>query len=363
MSDDDATRATPRQRAWRGHWVYLIYLSNLGWQPWFDPTAGWREWLVVAAVVVQFVPLWGMTRTTDPHRLRRVVGTIVVIGIIGTVLNVGASVLFVFAAAAVAPLGEDEALRWHVGLTLAIVLLMAFSPIALPYRIYGVLPSLIFVWVVGLGTRTEAATVAEAERLRIENVRIEALATAAERERIARDLHDLLGQSLTGLVVRAQLVGRLAAVDPAAAAIEASSLEEGARVALEQVRAAVSGLNDVSLDDEVATARDVLAAAGVDARVVVATQRRPSPLVERSLALALREAVTNVVRHAHAASCTIEIVESGETWSLEVHDDGRGGDHTEGAGLRGMRERIAAVGGRVERWSDRGTSLRVTVPA
>lgn len=224
------------------------------------------------------------------------------------------------------------------------------------------LPSLVFVWIIGLESRRGAANIAEAERLRIDNVRIEALATAAERDRIARDLHDLLGQSLTGLVVRAQLVGRLAAVDPDAAAEEAVGLEEHARIALEQVRAAVSGLSDVSLDDELEAARQVLAAAGVDADVRLTTDARPGALVERSLALALREAVTNVVRHAHAGSCRIELSRLDDTWRLEVHDDGRGGEHTEGAGLRGMRERVAAVGGGVERWSDRGTAVRVTVP-
>lgn len=371
MTHDHAPVTTPQERASsrtsRGggaaHWIYLVYLANLGWQPVFDPGTGVFDLLVVAVVVAAFVPLWALARTHDRRRIRIIAIAMVALGIVGTVFNVGASVVFVYAAAVVAPLGDEEALRIHVGITLIIALLMAFSPIELPYRIYGVLPALVFVWVIGLEARRGAANVAEAERLRIDNVRIEALATAAERDRIARDIHDLLGQSLTGLVVRAQLVRRLTQVDPAAAAEEATALEEGARTALEQVRAAVNGLGDVSLDDELESARQVLAVAGVEVDIRSTTDARPGALVERSLALALREAVTNVVRHADARTCRIELSRVEDSWMLEVSDDGRGGDHVEGSGLRGMRERIAAVGGRVERLGERGTAVRVTVPA
>lgn len=371
MTGDRTRVTTPPRRASsrtsRGggaaHWIYLVYLANLGWQPFFDPGTGVFDLVVVAVVVVTFIPLWALARTHDRQRIRIIVMAMIALGILGTLFNVGASVVFVYAAAAVASLGDEEALRIHVGITLIIVLLMAVSPIELPYRIYGVLPALVFVWVIGLESRRGVANVAEAERLRIDNVRIEALATAAERDRIARDLHDLLGQSLTGLVVRAQLVRRLTQVDPDAAAEEATDLEEGARTALEQVRAAVSGLGDVSLDDELEAARQVLAAARVDADIRFMTDARPGAPVERSLAMALREAVTNVVRHADASSCRIELSRLDDTWRLEVRDDGRGGDHVEGSGLRGMRERVAAVGGQVERWSERGTAVCVTVPA
>lgn len=363
MSADPTAPRTSSRRASVVSWIYLIYLANMVWQPLFDEGSDARDWAVIAVVVVLFVPLWVAVRTADRRRRRRLVAAMVVLGVLATTLNVGASVVLVFAAAAVAPLGDEESLRWLVAMTLALVVLMVVSPIPLPYRVWGVLPSLMFVWIVGLSVRNDAAVAAEAERLRVDNVRIEALATAAERDRIARDLHDVLGQSLTGLVVRAQLVRRLAEVDPAAAAGEASGLEEGARTALEQLRAVVAGLNDVSLDDEVAEARGVLDAAGVSARTELPANGRPGALVERSLALALREAVTNVVRHADASTCTIELAHTGSIWTLEVRDDGRGGDHTEGAGLRGMRERVIAVGGSVERWSDRGTGLRVTVPA
>jgi two-component system, NarL family, sensor histidine kinase DesK len=209
---DDATRVTtPRRRASsrtsRGggaaHWIYLVYLANLGWQLFFDPGTGVFDLVVVAVVVVTFVPLWALARTHDRRRIRIIAMAMIALGILGTLFNVGASVLFVYAAAVAGSLGDEEALRIHVGITLIIVALMAFSPIELPYRIWGVLPALAFVCVIGLESRRGAANVAEAERLRIDNVRIEALATAAERDRIARDLHDLLGQSLTGLVVRA----------------------------------------------------------------------------------------------------------------------------------------------------------------
>ena len=360
-----------RQRL-HGQLVYLIYLANMAWQPWFDPTASWVDWALVAGIAVAFIPLF----VASHHPRRRVamaalVGT-VVLGTVATLFNVGASVLFVYAAAMAAEFSRDQALRWNVGMTFLLFGLATVSPVPFPYRLWGVLPSLVFLWIVGLQVQRDVARRTEAERLRIDNVRIEQLATSAERERIARDLHDLLGQSLTGIVVRAQLIQSLAGQDPAAAAQEAQSVEEGARAALEQVRSAISGLRDVSLDDEIAAARRTLVAAGVNPSVQRQDAVEPNPLVERSLALALREAVTNVIRHSEASACIIELGCADGIWRLAVRDNGNGDDAPEGNGLRGMRERITAVGGRVERrvnagstggTGSTGTSVIVTVPA
>lgn len=355
--------AAARDRPGAMQWLYLLYLANLAWQPLFDPTASWVDWAIAAGIIALFVPLFVLSFRRRERSASTALVATVVLGFAATLVNVGASVLFVYAAAMVAERERKHALRWNVGMTFLLFLLAAISPVPYPYRLWGVLPSLAFLWIVALQTQSEVAQRTESERLRIESVRTGELATAAERERIARDLHDLLGQSLTSLVVRAQLIQTLATADPGAVAAQAQQLEESARTGLEQVRTAVSGLHELALDDEVETARRTLAAAGIDATVHVPAEVVPSPLVERSLALALREAVTNVVRHAGAAACTISVVRADELWRLEVTDDGRGGDAPEGNGLRGMRERIAAVGGRVELLAGRGTSVVVTVPA
>lgn len=350
----------------RGQLVHLMHLVHLGWQPGFDPQASWVDWLVVGVIIALYVPLYVASYHPSPRVTRRVLWATTGLALAATLVNVGASVLFVYAGVTAAYLYGRQAIRWHLGLSALVIAAGLLSTVPFPYRIYGVLPSFVFLWISGQQSLQDAERERDAERLRIDSVRVQELATAAERERIARDLHDLLGQSLTGLVVRAQLVQSLVQADPESAARAAGDLEETARTALEQVRAAVGGLRAVSLADEVDGARRTLAAAGLAVAIDIPGDAAPNPLVERSLALALREAVTNVVRHAGARDCRIVLTSGEGIWRLEVSDDGIGAAAPEGNGLRGMRERIAAIGGAVERRVGpdvpRGTTVVVTVP-
>ncbi|MEP7178222.1 MAG: sensor histidine kinase [Pseudonocardiales bacterium] len=170
------------------------------------------------------------------------------------------------------------------------------------------------------------------------------LAAENERSRIARDLHDLLGHSLTTITVKAGLARRLAERGEAArATAEIGEVEELTRRTLGEVRAAVSGYRDVTLSGELASAREVLRAAGIEF-----TWPGSVDIVGAEAALVfgwvVRESVTNVVRHSRATNCTITL---GERW-IEIVDDGRGGTSGAGNGLTGLRERLAAVGGTVE---------------
>ena len=359
-----ASSPATRRPSWapRGELVHLVWVANLLWQPVFDPTASWGDWTVVgvsaAVMVVLFVASYHPVA-----RVRRgaLYGT-TALGVV-TMVNVGAAVFFVYAAAMAMRDRSRRPMPWLVGLTLAIAVLSVVTLVPWPYSLFGVLPCVVLVWVIGLQTRADMTRHAEAERLRIDNVRIEQLATAAERERIARDLHDLLGQQLTGVVVRSQLIQSLAASAPEQAGEEARLLESEARDLLDQVRRTVGGLSEVSLADEVEGARRSLGAAGIEATFEVPTGQGPNPLVERSLALALRESVTNLIRHSGASRCRVVLASGDGVWRLEVADDGVGGDQAEGNGLRGMRERVGAIGGSVERSGDRGTRVVVTVPA
>ena len=284
---------------------------------------------------------------------------------VATVWFVSTATVFFIYAAGFAGGGSSRrtARRWFVALTLLLLVLAVVSEVNVPFRLFAFVGPAVLVWLIGGSVLTETENQREAARLRVDNVRIERLATLGERERIARDLHDLLGHTLTGIVVRAQLIRKVAGSDPARAAAEAADVEQLARDALAEVRATVSGWRHHALDTELDHARDVLAAAGVELLARVDTNVSMSPAVEAAVALAVREAVTNVVRHAAARTCRIEIVTDGDGVRLAVADDGRGGGGPDGSGLSGMRERIAALGGRVERRTDRGTTLTVTVPA
>jgi len=196
------------------------------------------------------------------------------------------------------------------------------------------------------------------------NSEIERLSQEAERERIARDLHDLLGHTLTVITVKLDLARRLLSRDADRARNEILEAEQTARNALTEVREAVSGYRAEGLSAEISRARQSLLSAGVQ----LSTTLEPVPLSSSCvnvLCLALREAVTNVVRHAHATTCHVALVEKDGAIRFAIEDNGLGGTIREGNGLRGMRERVQSIGGTLQLAgaANTGTSLEITVPS
>jgi two-component system sensor histidine kinase DesK len=176
-------------------------------------------------------------------------------------------------------------------------------------------------------------------RAREENAR---LAVSEERNRFARDLHDILGHSLTVITVKAQLANRLLDVDPVRARAELDDLERLSRDALSDVRRAVEGYRDLSLSGELARAREALSAAGIEAELPHSTDEVPSQLREL-FAWTVREGVTNVIRHSGATRCTVRFGPGG----VEIRDNGLGAAgpaEGTGHGLNGLRERASALG-------------------
>ncbi len=164
---------------------------------------------------------------------------------------------------------------------------------------------------------------------------------AEERERVARDVHDVLGHSLTVLSIKAELAGRLLDVDPDRARAELDDITRLSREALGEVRATVGGLRAARLDDEVAAARRALTDRGIRADLPDDV-RVADPRYRPVMGWVLREAVTNVVRHSGARRCAVHLEEQ----ALVVHDDGCGLEGSaEGNGLRGLRERVEQAGG------------------
>jgi len=168
------------------------------------------------------------------------------------------------------------------------------------------------------------------------------LAAENERSRIARDLHDLLGHSLTTITVKAGLARRLAQSDPERAAVEIAEVEALSRRSLADVRAAVANYREVTLAGELATGAELLRAAGIQANLPRATDV-VAPGYQELFGWVLREGLTNVVRHAHATVCTVSIART----SVEVIDNGIGGVTGIGSGLRGLHERVSAAAGTI----------------
>jgi two-component system, NarL family, sensor histidine kinase DesK len=178
-------------------------------------------------------------------------------------------------------------------------------------------------------------------RAREENAR---LAVEEERNRVARDLHDILGHSLTVITVKAELAGRLMDVDPERARAEVEDLERLSRDALADVRRTVEGYRELTLPGELARARAALRAAEIDADLPNSTDVVPGHLREL-FAWAIREGVTNVIRHSAATRCSVRLTAD----TVEVADNGRGpsavpvGGRRHGHGLAGLRERAASA--------------------
>jgi two-component system, NarL family, sensor histidine kinase DesK len=200
--------------------------------------------------------------------------------------------------------------------------------------------------------------------LRAAREEIARLAVADERLRFARDLHDLLGHSLSVIALKSELAGRLLADEPPRAAAEVAEIEQVARDALEQVRETVTGYRRMTLKDELAGARMALSAAGIEA-TIEGVEATLGPETEAILAWAVREGTTNVIRHSGAQRCEIRVRAGLADAAVEVVDDGLGGDRRDGgSGLAGLAERASRRRGRVDAGPrpEGGFRLRVSVP-
>jgi two-component system sensor histidine kinase DesK len=221
---------------------------------------------------------------------------------------------------------------------------------------------LFFCVIIGLTNFAFAQQARTNSLLERANSEIERLTQEAERERIARDLHDLLGHTLTVITVKLDLARRLLSRDSERARNEIVEAEQTARNALAEVREAVSGYRAEGLAAEISRARRSLLSADVKLTTTLAPVNLSSSQVN-VLCLALREAVTNIVRHAHATITRVALLEKDRTIHFTIEDNGRGGQICESNGLRGMRERLQSVAGAVKVTSlANGTSLEITLP-
>jgi two-component system sensor histidine kinase DesK len=217
-------------------------------------------------------------------------------------------------------------------------------------------------FIVGIVINAERANEEKDAQLQLSHDEVRRLAATAERERIGRDLHDLLGHTLSLITLKLELSRKLFDRDSEAARREIEDAEKVARHALAEVRSAVTGIRTADLAAELASARLLLASS-----MVHLDYGSPPALpgeIERGLSLVLREAATNIARHAAASRARIEWVHEHARMCMQVSDNGRGGIDGDGNGLSGMRERVRALGGTltIDSPRGRGTCLKVIVP-
>ena len=365
--------AKPARNRWA--WMWLAYTGFLLIQPLVEPNL--RLWLgTLAALTIFFVVVYFYFRDPSPNQPSRlwVVGAIYALALLSFPWNQGASTFFVYAAAFL-PFMLENTGRVVLLMFLECLTIVAegalFNVGGPKFGLYISWPNTFFaiflVVVVGGGNIFFAEQKRADCKLRAALESNVALAAVAERERIARDLHDVLGHTLSVIVLKAELAGRLMPIDTARAANEIADVERTARAALSEIREAIGGYRARGLAAEIEAARLTLEAAGV---TLVAENNLQgsalSPQEETALSLVLREAVTNIVRHARATTCTLRFVHEAGHRRLLVEDDGHHPVAREGNGLRGMRERVEALGGHLalERGvaRNRGTRLTIELP-
>ncbi len=227
--------------------------------------------------------------------------------------------------------------------------------IAAPWETMALM--LFLIAAVGATTATFSRAFRTNRELRLARREIARLAVSEERLRFARDLHDLLGHSLSLIALKSELAEQLVPEDPQAAQREVRDIETAARTALQEVREAVAGYRQTTLANELQRARELLAAAGIRCLVQNDADALPTP-IEALLTWVVREGVTNAMRHSRAKQCVISLAQQPGEICLTVTDDGQGDSRQAssaalqsgqpGNGLRGLRERVAAQGGRCE---------------
>ncbi len=278
-------------------------------------------WLRQIPVYLVFLALYVAYVQFERQAVRlTLIAAIFLLGLVSMPSNVGGSAFLIYVAALL-PFCMASA-PWMLGAIGVELLALAAEYHFFPDNPFNYLITAFFTVVVGVSNlfiaQQKRVTLALA-RAQAENV---GLAAVAERERIARDLHDVLGHTLSVIVLKAELAGRLLERDPIRAAAEIADVEKTARTALAEVREAIGGYRSKGLNAEVEQARQTLASAGV----ALACETRPPALPAREetvLSLAVREAVTNIVRHARATQCTMRFATAADGFaSFEVADNG-----------------------------------------
>jgi two-component system sensor histidine kinase DesK len=345
----------------RHRWMPILWLPFMIWF-FVDPI--WRHagpllWIgnTLYGLLFVWLYLYAFSRP-EPRKLFAVAAMTVMAAILIPFNNGAVACLLVYAIAAG---GSTTSLRRVLSLiALDVALLGWFAHrMHVPVEFWGSM--LLLIILVGLGNHFGVIAHCAETKLQLAQDEIEHLAKVAERERIARDLHDLLGHTLSLVTLKAELARKLVDRDPQRAKQEMQDVEHTSRAALADVREAISGYRGQGLAAELLRARQTLETAGI-AVDCEASEVPLSPAQETVLALALREAVTNVVRHAQAQTCSVRLGRDEQLCTLEIADNGCGAEAPEGNGLRGMRERLEAIGGSLQRQTAAGTRLVIHLP-
>lgn len=353
-------RGQPRLRvASMFHLIWTVYVFG---DLVFSNTIG-PYWIAVTAISFPiFLSLYALAYVRPIRQARWIAVAIAVLACLTVKFNASGGGCYMIYACAVmgfegAPKRCVAGMAVIVGAFLSVAYLVGHWPPAAMATVAFIAMS---VGTVNVVYRFNAQRDAE---LKLSHDEIRRLAATAERERIGRDLHDLLGHTLSLITLKLELSRRLLDRDGVAARREIEEAEQVARHALAEVRSAVTGIRASGVVAELAAARLLLGTSTVDFVYVIDVPELP-PRVDNELALVLREAVTNIHRHADATFAEVRVAMDVHGCTMTIVDNGRGLSGDEGNGMCGMRERVRHLGGTLsfQSTAGRGTVLRIDVP-
>lgn len=335
--------------------VYLLFyfFNYLFYTPSMEELL-WGFFSILVFLTIYFRSYWAGDR-----QLGWYIAASWLLGMVMSPVNPGSSVYIVYAAAFCCRLGSPGMAALGVLANVAATALVSWQ-FGLPDYFY--LPAIFMGTLVG-GLNIYFQEIGKSKKaLQLSQLEIERLATIAERERIARDLHDLIGHTFSVMTIKAELANKLFDVDPERARKEVRDLEKISRDSLSQVREAVSGYRKSDLATELVNAK--LALEAKDIHFDYSLPNEPAnEALDREFAIILREAVTNIIRHSNASLCRVKVVSNARGTFLEIFDNGESREFEEGNGLKGIRERAEDMKGQFNIDVRQGTLLQVLVPA
>jgi two-component system sensor histidine kinase DesK len=335
-------------------WVFMTPLFNGGYT--------WKWVAITCATYPVFLLMYAMTLLSSRRTSQYYALGMAAMGIVLLPAYPGGFSYFIFGCVMLRTCNTRFIVRHMLRLMLlnAVFLGVAWR-VGYPWQALVWVP--VMTLIIGIIVNVERINQEKDAALKLSYDEVRRLAALAERERIGRDLHDLLGHTLSLVALKSELAGKLMGRDPTAAGREISEVTRVARDALTQVRSAVTGIRAAGLAAELASARLLLESDAVAFQYTLTPIALPQAL-EIVLAMTVREAVTNIQRHARAQCAQVALLMEGDDVVLRIDDDGRGGAIAPGNGLCGMRERIEALGGslRVDSGPKRGTRIEARLP-
>ena len=336
-------------------YVVLAFLSMFFFNFYFKPVYG-LELLVVVIGLVTFLACYFRAYWCKGKELFGYILAICLIGSVMAGINFGASVFFVYAAGFCC--GFSTRSKAFLSLLFVILYIVVFSLIT-HQAVFFWFPALFFSCIIGLLNIHQVEVQNKNKALKQSQQEIKQIAETAERERISRDLHDILGHSLSVITLRAELASKMIdkGIDLQKIKNEIKAVEQLSRETLTQVRGAVSGYNIATIEGELLQADVATEAAGIKL-IKNINKGGLSPDIESELALIIRESITNVIRHADTETVQVDLVSQQDQLILTICDQGQINDIDENSGIQNMRTRINKLGGSMKLIKQPNTQLQ-----